>query len=75
MNFTNVRTAILGLLGVTVMLTSWTVVTVSPVDPLTEFSTAPMVVAPAATLVTSPCALIVAAVGFDELQRTVPVTS
>jgi hypothetical protein len=45
------------------------------VEPLTKPKVAVIVEVPVATLVATPCALIVAAAGFEELQTTVEVTS
>jgi hypothetical protein len=50
-------------------------VTVRLVDPLMVPNVAVIVVLPLAVLVANPCALIVAAAGFDEVHTTVEVTS
>ena len=75
MNLSNVPCAIRGLEGEMVIETSWAVVTVRPVEPLTEPEAAVMVVVPAAMLVATPWLLTVATAGLDELQRTDAVMS
>jgi hypothetical protein len=74
-NFKEVPAAICVLAGTTVMLANLTLETVNPVEPLTEPKAAEILLVPAATLVTSPLLLIVAAVAVDELQSTDVVMS
>lgn len=69
-NFKEVPAAICALAGITVMLASFTLETVNVVEPLTEPKIAEIVLAPAATLVTSPWLLIVAAAALEELHST-----
>lgn len=74
-NLTNVRSSIRGLLGRTAIPVRVTVLTVRLVLPLTEPSTAVIVVLPAATLLTSPWLLMLAAAGFEEPHSAEAVTS
>jgi hypothetical protein len=74
-NFMDVWTEILGLTGVTVIETKCAVDIVSGVEPLTDPKVALMVVLPAATLATRPCALMVALAAVDEVHVTVEVMS
>jgi len=74
-NLMDVPLEILGLAGFTVIETSVAVLTVSGVEPLTDPKVALMVVLPVATLVARPCALMLAAAEFDDVQITVVVMS
>lgn len=74
-NLTNVRASMRGLLGRMAMPTRVTLVTVRLVVPVTDPSTALMVVLPAATLLTNPALLMLAAAGLDEPHSTEAVTS
>ena len=74
-NLMDVRLEILGLTGFMVIETKCAVDTVSGVDPLTDPKMALMVVLPAATLETRPCALMVALAALDEVHVTVEVMS
>ena len=74
-NLIKVPFAILGAAGVIAIDTRWAVVTVRPVVPLISPNVAFIVVPPFATLVATPCALIVAAAGFEDVHTTDEVTS
>ena len=74
-NLIKVPFAILGVAGVIAIDTRWAVVTVRPVVPLFSPKVAFIVVPPFATLFAIPCALIVAAPGFEDVHTTVDVTS
>ena len=74
-SFNEVCTAIRGLVGKIAIETSFTFETVRAVEPLTESSTAVMVLVPAARLVANPLLLMVVTLGFEELHRTDAVMS
>lgn len=74
-NLMDVWAEILGLTGVMVIETKCAVDMVSGVEPLTDPKVALMVVLPAATLETIPCALMVALAALDEVHVTVEVMS
>jgi hypothetical protein len=74
-NLMEVAFEILGFAGVTTIDTNCAEETVSPVDPLTDPKPALMVVVPVAALLARPCALIMAAVGLDDVHVTVVVMS
>ena len=67
--------SIRGLAGFTVIAVRCAVEIVSPVDPLTEPRAALMVTLPVARLDAKPCALMVAAEGLEEVQRTLALMS
>jgi len=69
-NLIDVPFSILGFTGLIAIETNFVVETVSVVDPLTVPDTALIVVLPAATLLTMPCALIPATAAEDEVQST-----
>lgn len=75
MNLRDVPFEILGLTGLIVIETRCAVETVKPVDPLTDPNAALIVLLPATTLDTKPCALMVAAAALDDVQMTVVVMS
>jgi hypothetical protein len=74
-NLMDVWMEILGFAGVIVIETKCAVDIVSGVEPLTDPKVALMVVLPAATLETRPCALMVALAALDEVHVTVEVMS
>jgi len=69
-NLIDVPFSILGFTGLIAIETNFVVETVSVVDPLTVPDTALIVVLPAATLLTMPCALMPATAAEDEVQST-----
>jgi len=74
-NFIEVPFSILGVAGVTAIDTKRTFETVRVVDPVMAPKIAVIVVLPVAALVASPCELIAAAAGLEDVQTTVVVTS
>jgi len=69
-NLIDVPFSILGFTGLIAIETNFVVETVRVVDPLTVPDTALIVVLPAATLLTMPCALMPATAAEDEVQST-----
>ena len=75
LNLMDVPLSIRGFAGFTVIETKCAVETVSVVEPFTDPKVAVMVLLPVATLVASPCALMLATAEEDELQSTDAVRS